>query len=64
MTPNPSLHPGPASHDPRRAAKAEPGHTGDEPPPVLGNWRRIYLLVAVELVVLIALFYLFTKTFE
>ena len=42
----------------------EPGHAGDEPPPILGHWRRLYLLVLLNLMVLIVLFYVFTKSFE
>jgi hypothetical protein len=33
----------------------------DEPPPFLGRWRNVYLLVAIELAVLIALFYALTR---
>jgi len=33
----------------------------DDKPPFLGSWNKIYLLVFGELVVLIVLFYLFTK---
>ena len=33
----------------------------DEPPPVLGSWRRAYGLVASVLAVLIALFYALTR---
>ena len=32
-----------------------------DPPPVLGSWRRIYLLVVVELAVLIVLFHALTR---
>ncbi len=33
----------------------------EPPPPFLGRWRNVYLLVAVELAVLIALFYAFAR---
>lgn len=33
----------------------------DEPPPFLGSWRNVYLLVAIELVVLVFLFWLLMR---
>lgn len=36
----------------------------DEPPPILGTWRRLYTAVLLYLATLIALFYLFTRTFQ
>ena len=33
----------------------------DEPPPFLGRWPRVYALVLIWLVVLICLFYAFTR---
>jgi len=39
-------------------------HAGeDEPPPILGTWRRIYIFVLCYLALLIAAFYVFTKVF-
>jgi len=38
--------------------------TVDEPPPLLGTWRRVYLFVICYLVFLIALFCLFAWTFN
>jgi hypothetical protein len=38
-------------------------HTREEPPPVGGSWRVLYAAVLVNLVVLVALFYLFTRAF-
>jgi hypothetical protein len=35
----------------------------DEPPPILGTWRHIYIIVLCYLVFLIAGFYVFTKVF-
>jgi hypothetical protein len=35
----------------------------DEPPPFLGSWRRIYILVLCYLALLIAGFYVFTRVF-
>jgi hypothetical protein len=32
-----------------------------EPPPFLGTWRNVYVLVAVELLVLIVVFYAITR---
>ncbi|MBI1899020.1 MAG: hypothetical protein HYZ57_03390 [Acidobacteria bacterium] len=36
----------------------------DEPPPLLGRWPRLYAAVLAWLAVLIALFYLFTRTYN
>jgi hypothetical protein len=36
----------------------------DEPPPFLGTWRRVYVLVICYLAGVIALFYWFTRTFR
>jgi hypothetical protein len=36
----------------------------DEPPPFLRSWNRVYAAVAVYLVVLILLFYWFTRIFN
>ncbi|HEY0080628.1 MAG TPA: hypothetical protein VGB73_18635 [Pyrinomonadaceae bacterium] len=36
----------------------------DEPPPFGGSWAKLYAFVLVNLLVLIALFYIFTKAFE
>jgi len=44
------------SHEPDRAHLAE-----DEPPPILGSWRRIYLIVIVYLAFLILVFYIFAR---
>jgi hypothetical protein len=33
----------------------------DEPPPFLGTWPRVYAAVLVWLVIVIALFYSFTR---
>jgi len=35
-----------------------------EKPPILSSWNRLYLIVLLNLALLIALFYLFTKAFE
>jgi hypothetical protein len=35
----------------------------DEPPPFLGTWRRVYIMVLCYLAALIALFYVFTRWF-
>jgi hypothetical protein len=48
------------------------GHRGDAgaqegedmQPPFLGRWRNIYAVVLAELVILVILFYFFTKAFE
>jgi len=36
----------------------------EEPPPFLGRWRNVYAAVALYLVALIALFTLFTRSFN
>ncbi len=41
-----------------------PRVTVDEPPPLLGTWRRVYALVVVYLAFLIVLFYLFARAFN
>lgn len=43
----------------------EPAHKQviDEPPPFLGTWPRVYIMVIGYLTVLIALFYLLSKAF-
>jgi hypothetical protein len=40
-----------------------PHPVDDEPPPILGSWRRIYIIVLCYLALLIAGFYFFTKVF-
>ena len=35
----------------------------DEPPPVLGNWPRVYAFVLAYLAAIIGLMYVFTVTF-
>lgn len=35
----------------------------DEPPPFLGSWPRVYVMVVCYLGALIALFYLFTRRY-
>jgi hypothetical protein len=34
---------------------------GTEPPPILGSWRNVYVLVLTVLAILIALFYALTR---
>jgi hypothetical protein len=36
----------------------------DEPPPFLGTWSRVYTVVLIYLVAVIALFAWFTKAFN
>ncbi len=33
----------------------------DDPPPVLGSWRKVYIFVLCYEAVVIALFYIFTR---
>lgn len=37
---------------------------GDEQPPVGGSWRVLYAIVIGNLVILIVLFYVFTRAFS
>ena len=41
----------------------EPRADLDEPPPLLGSWRRIYALVFVSQVLLATLFYVITRIY-
>ncbi len=36
----------------------------DDPPPFLGTWRRVYIGVLLYLVVVIVIFYLFTRAYR
>ena len=36
----------------------------EAPPPILGSWNRLYLVVLLNLVLLIVLLYAFRKAFE
>ena len=38
-----------------------PKEMKDEPPPILGTWRNVYIFVLTYLVAVITLFYIFTK---
>ena len=38
--------------------------TIEEPPPFFSSWNKLYSLVFLNLVALIVLFYIFTKTFD
>jgi hypothetical protein len=38
--------------------------TDDEPPPILGSWRRIYIVILCYLAFLIVVFYVFTRVFD
>ena len=38
--------------------------TDEGKPPLVSSWNRLYALVLVNLIVLIAAFYAFTKAFE
>ncbi len=35
----------------------------DSPPPFLGSWKRVYILVVCYLAVLIAIFYVFARAY-
>lgn len=36
----------------------------DEPPPMLGRWSRVYAAVLIYLAALIAVFWVFARTFS
>ena len=36
----------------------------DEKPPILGSWKKIYLVVLLNLIALIILFYFFSEAFK
>lgn len=36
----------------------------DEPPPLLGTWKRVYVWVLIYLLVLISVLYLLSRTFS
>jgi hypothetical protein len=36
----------------------------DEPPPFLGTWKRVYTAIVVYLVLIVAVFYLFTRAYR
>jgi hypothetical protein len=38
-------------------------HQAEEPPPFGGSWKTLYITVLINLAVLAALFYLFTRYF-
>jgi hypothetical protein len=40
------------------------GTTREEPPPFGGSWKTLYTIVLVNMAVLAALFYLFTRYFR
>jgi hypothetical protein len=40
-----------------------PANPPDEPPPILGKWRNLYLVVLGTLAAVIALLYVFTRAF-
>jgi hypothetical protein len=44
--------------------EAKDEKTVEEKPPFLSSWKLIYTVVFLNLVVLIVLFYLFTKFFD
>ena len=44
--------------------KPEPASHGEDPPPFGRSWRVLYAAVLLHLVLLILLFYAFTKAFS
>ena len=45
------------------AAKPDRPKQEEEPPPFLGTWRRVYMVVIGWLALLILLFFLFSRRF-
>jgi len=45
-------------------APHKPAHPVDDPPPVLGTWRRVYIAVLFYLAFLVFAFYIFTRVFD
>ncbi|MBV9768231.1 MAG: hypothetical protein JOZ32_01560 [Bryobacterales bacterium] len=48
----------------RREPPKTPRATEDEPPPILGTWRLIYVFVFCYLAIVILAFYLFARAFD
>lgn len=48
-------------HAATEAARREEARLAETPPPFLGSWRNVYLLVVVELFVSALLFYWLTR---
>ncbi len=44
-----------------RGPASSPASSIDEPPPLLGTWRNLYVLLLVELAVLVAGFWLIAR---
>ncbi len=44
--------------------KANKKDNADEKPPVLKSWKQVYSVVFLNLVILIILFYIFTRIFS
>jgi len=39
-------------------------HVADDPPPILGSWRNVYIAVLSYLAAIIVSFYVFTRAFS
>jgi hypothetical protein len=39
-------------------------YTHDGPPPFLGTWKRVYIIILIYLAAVIFAFYLFTRAYE
>jgi hypothetical protein len=50
------------NRDPADADVRDP-RDADEPPPIGGSWRNLYIFVLVVLALLVAIFYGFTAAF-
>jgi hypothetical protein len=46
-----------------RASGAHGDGGGEEPPPILGRWSRLYLLIVLELALVIAALWWLTRRF-
>ena len=49
---------------PAPATVSDSADPAEAPPPVGGTWNRLYAIVLGELVLLVGLFYLFTRAFS
>ena len=47
-----------------RLSEPPPKQVIDEPPPFLGEWRRVYIVVLCWLAAVIVVFYVFTRTYS
>jgi hypothetical protein len=44
--------------------RKDPVNAPDEGPPILGNWRRLYIIILLYLACIITALYVFTRVFD